>query len=230
MASALDEAVGNVTATLKATGMWKNSLVVFSSDNGGPSLVGGPSYANNWPLRGGKGNAFEGGVRVAAAVSGGYLPSSQFGRMLPATGHVHFADMYRTFCTVSGHVDCSREQPGGGVPASDSYCMWNLFSGQTDDSPRTETVLEYREVNAKTGMRDAALLSGDWKFVVGAQSGTGYWWGPSYPNSTEKLPMDAPGCPDGCLYNISADPTEHVDLSGQFPHVTTKLRKRLDIG
>merc|ERR1712029_374976 len=87
---------------------------------------------------------------------------------------------------------------------------------------------EYREVSAKTGMRDAALLSGDWKFVVGAQSGTGFWWGPSYPNSTKKLPMDAPGCPNGCLYNISADPTEHVDLSGKFPHIASKLRKRLD--
>ena len=51
MASALDEAVGNVTQALKRTHLWKESLVIFSSDNGGPSLVGGPSFANNYPLR-----------------------------------------------------------------------------------------------------------------------------------------------------------------------------------
>lgn len=53
MASALDDAVGNVTFALKSSGMWASTLLVFSSDNGGPSLVGGPSNANNYPLRGG---------------------------------------------------------------------------------------------------------------------------------------------------------------------------------
>ena len=92
MASALDESVGNLTASLKALGMWDNTLLVFSSDNGGPSLVGGPSFANNYPLRGGKGNDFEGGARVLGCVSGGLVPASQFGRSLPSRGHIHVAD------------------------------------------------------------------------------------------------------------------------------------------
>lgn len=58
MASALDKAVGDVTNTLKSTGMWSKTLVVFSSDNGGPSLVGGKSNANNYPLRGGASESF----------------------------------------------------------------------------------------------------------------------------------------------------------------------------
>jgi arylsulfatase I/J len=65
MASALDEAVGNVTGALRETRMWATSLVVFSSDNGGPSLVGGPSFGSNYPLRGGKGNAFEGATSAS---------------------------------------------------------------------------------------------------------------------------------------------------------------------
>ena len=98
MASALDESVGNLTASLKALGMWSNTLLVFSSDNGGPALVGGPSFANNFPLRGGKGNDFEGGTRVLGCVSGGLVPPSQFGRSLPTGGHIHMADWY------AGHV------------------------------------------------------------------------------------------------------------------------------
>ena len=49
MVSALDEAVGNLTQTLREVGMWENCLLLFNSDNGGP--IG---EANNFPLRGGK--------------------------------------------------------------------------------------------------------------------------------------------------------------------------------
>lgn len=53
--------------------------------------------------------------------------------------------------------------------------------------------------------------------MVGRQEGTGYWWGPQYPNSTEKLLPNAPGCFPACLFNIREDPTEHVDLRLAMP-------------
>ena len=49
-----DEVLGNVTAALKAKGMWENTLMVVSSDNGGPTGTDANS-ANNFPLRGGYG-------------------------------------------------------------------------------------------------------------------------------------------------------------------------------
>lgn len=44
MVTALDDAVGNLTATFRETGLYNNSLIWFSSDNGGPLPT-----ANNFP-------------------------------------------------------------------------------------------------------------------------------------------------------------------------------------
>ena len=68
----LDDAVSMMVAALKDKGMWEDTLVVFSSDNGGPLYI--PSGANNHPLKGGKFSDFEGGIRTNAFLSGGYLP------------------------------------------------------------------------------------------------------------------------------------------------------------
>lgn len=50
MVNWLDTAIGNVTDLLKAKQMYESTLIVFSSDNGGPIYFGGNSGANNWPL------------------------------------------------------------------------------------------------------------------------------------------------------------------------------------
>ena len=50
MASALDSLVANLTTTLQAKGMWADTLLVFSSDNGGPSQLGKECNASNWPV------------------------------------------------------------------------------------------------------------------------------------------------------------------------------------
>ena len=63
MATALDEAIGNVTKVLDEVGMLEDSLLIFFSDNGGPLVTTGLS-GNNWPLRGGKTDDFEGGTRA----------------------------------------------------------------------------------------------------------------------------------------------------------------------
>lgn len=59
----VDEAVGQVLATLKAQGLDENTVILFTSDHGG--VASGDAYAtNNAPLRGGKGYQWEGGLRV----------------------------------------------------------------------------------------------------------------------------------------------------------------------
>lgn len=66
MVSAMDDGVGRVLDKLDALNLRKNTLVVFLSDNGGPENV---NASNNDMLRGGKGDFFEGGIRVPFAMS-----------------------------------------------------------------------------------------------------------------------------------------------------------------
>lgn len=60
MVYAVDRGVGELVAVLKATNQYENTLIVFLSDNGGRTDQG----ANNFPLRGVKGDTYEGGYRV----------------------------------------------------------------------------------------------------------------------------------------------------------------------
>lgn len=52
MLSKLDEGIGEVVAALQATGMLDNTIIVFSTDNGGPAATFDYNHASNWPLRG----------------------------------------------------------------------------------------------------------------------------------------------------------------------------------
>jgi arylsulfatase A-like enzyme len=63
---ALDQAIGRVLATLDEEGLAEDTIVLFFSDNGGAAYATGG--ADNVPLRGGKGETFEGGIRVVAAM------------------------------------------------------------------------------------------------------------------------------------------------------------------
>ncbi len=62
----MDRAIGNVLATLDKEGIADNTIVLFFSDNGGAAYAYGG--ADNYPLRGGKGETFEGGIRVVASM------------------------------------------------------------------------------------------------------------------------------------------------------------------
>ena len=69
MTTAMDVLVGNIVQTLQESGKWDNTLIIFSSDNGGEP--GGAS--DNSPYRGCKASLWEGGTRVVGFVAGGVV-------------------------------------------------------------------------------------------------------------------------------------------------------------
>ena len=89
LANSLDTHVGKVIDALVDQGLWENTLLVLSSDNGGPVYLSADTNSpldgsgNNWPLRGGKVSNWEGGVRVNAFVSGGFVPPARRGTVEP---------------------------------------------------------------------------------------------------------------------------------------------------
>ena len=63
MVSALDESVRQIVTTLKRKGLYDNSIIIFTTDNGAAAGGLDASAGSNYPLRGAKNTLWEGGVR-----------------------------------------------------------------------------------------------------------------------------------------------------------------------
>jgi arylsulfatase A-like enzyme len=97
MVEAMDEAVGKVLKQLEESGVADNTIVVFTSDNGGLSTSEG-SPTSNLPLRGGKGWVYEGGVREPWIVR--YPGVTQAGTV--SKQPICSIDLYPTFANAAG--------------------------------------------------------------------------------------------------------------------------------
>ena len=130
MVSALDDQLTAVVDKLKEKSMWDNTLLVFSTDNGG-NLGGSGS---NWPLRGGKYTFWQGGVRGLGFVGGGLVPDHLRGTTYD--GFIHAADWYTTFAALAG----ASVKETGPVPPDGIDVSKALLTNST--SPRKEVVVQ----------------------------------------------------------------------------------------
>jgi arylsulfatase A-like enzyme len=143
MLANLDDSIGTVLAKLRAEGLDERTLIFFISDNGGPTAE---LTSSNRPLRGGKGDLYEGGIRVPFIVRWkGKLPS---GRVYSQP--VITTDVFATACAAAG-VTLPNDRTMDGV---------NLLPHLSGENRQTPHEVMYWRMDQK-----AALRSGNWKIV-----------------------------------------------------------------
>jgi arylsulfatase A-like enzyme len=143
MVHAVDEQVGRIVAALAKRGMLEDTIIILSSDNGGPVNLG----ATNGLLRGGKGGLYQGGVLAAAFVT--WPRHIKGGTTI--TEPLHTVDWYPTLVKLAGG---SLDQK---LPL-DGKDIWGvLTAGQK--SPHEDIL-----INVTPG--GGALRRGDWKLVL----------------------------------------------------------------
>ena len=151
----MDDGVGRVMEALHETGVAENTLVVFTSDNGGRLLDG----ASNGELRGGKQEMYEGGIRVPAAF---YWPSriaAGSRSMVPAAT----TDLFPTLAEAAGAAWRHK---------IDGVSLLPTLRGEPRDTPERKLVFVRREGNDKyMGLAYYAVRKGDWKLVQNTPTG-----------------------------------------------------------
>lgn len=147
MVSAVDEQIGRIVEALRKQGVLENTIIIFSSDNGGPLGLG----ATNGALRGGKGSLYEGGVRAAAFVA---WPGRIKGGVT-INEPLHMVDLYPTLINRAGG-SLKQELP------LDGKDIWDVLT-KGAKSPHEEILL-----NVTPG--GGALRKGDWKLIVGGNT------------------------------------------------------------
>lgn len=221
MVTLIDEIIGNITSKLKENQeIWNNTLIVFSTDNGGPLSLP-QAAANNNPLRGGKHSVFEGGVRGTAFVTGGYLPEHRRNKI--ENGMIHISDWYYTFCSMVGVDPFDENAFKHGLPPVDGYDVWPLIIGETDISPRNIVPID-----------NTTLIMNDYKYIYvpsPKKVGDASWEGEQYPNNTspdhmvQSAKMD---CSKGCLFNVVNDMTEHQDIAKDNLDIVESMNNTLN--
>jgi len=90
--------IGHIIDALKATELYNNTWIIFTSDNGAPNSPG--TIGRNFPLRGHKASLWEGGIRVPAFVHSALLPADRKGTRSNELYHV--TDLLPTILDLAG--------------------------------------------------------------------------------------------------------------------------------
>ena len=197
----IDWSVGQVLQSLKENGVDKNTLVLFTSDNG-PWYQGSPGK-----LRGRKGWSYEGGVREPfIARFPGRIPAASSARGT-AEGRLSGSvattmDLLPTIASVCG-------APLPSTPL-DGVNIWPVLSEQQPDVPHN-IFLYFDSWN----MQCARM--GPWKLHVSRYND--FAWSPDPVGGRMNLPLPSPE-----LYNLEEDPDESYDVAASNPQIVAEIQ------
>ncbi|CAG9797683.1 unnamed protein product [Chironomus riparius] len=252
----LDESVGAVVKSLADKNMLHNSIIIFSSDNGGPAENFNLNAASNYPLRGVKNTLWEGGVRAAGFIWSPLI--SQHSRV--SNQLIQVADWLPTLYSAAGG-DLSTI-----TTKLDGIDLWDELSQQTTADSKRKEVLH----NIDNIWGSSAVMVNEWKLIVGTNYNGQWdsWYGPagnrdplSYPvkdlltckagralerismmpkpddilklrseatiSCTNDPPKECNPLKTPCLYNVVKDPCEKNNLFEVYPNIAKALLVRL---
>lgn len=241
--------VGQLVTLLKNKGMYDNTLIVYSADNGGVNL------GNNYPLRGEKHSNWEGGMKVASFVSGGLIPQKLRGTSNGV--NMHLVDWYATFAKLAG-VDPTDNPPEPPLPVDPSQPLKNIYGNKSfpavdgvDVWPMLMDPSSYSidAAHKYLVLSKEVVIAGKYKLLVsqphfksqelGWKQPDGTW---RKPNATEQVScmtqdvaphvsaLPVPGTPGAlpCLFDLRSDPGEHHDLAADNVQLVHELWKTLN--
>lgn len=162
MVYALDENVGRLVKKLKEEGLYENTTIIFTSDNGGLTTIEeGLNYdrpTSVAPLRGGKGWLYEGGIRVPLLIKPAHYKGISSIVSEPVVSHDFFPTMLSLAnITVEKNI------------VVDGLSLVPLFMGDTID--RKEIFWHYPHYHASGWTPGAAIRQGDWKLISFYETG-----------------------------------------------------------
>jgi arylsulfatase A len=225
----LDWMVGEIMATLKTQGIADNTLVIFTSDNGGMFNMGGQDawdlgHRINGDLLGFKFGIWEGGHRVPfIARWPGKIEAGTTSDQL-----ISNVDMFATFASIL-------ELPVREGQARDSVDVAEAFTGDPEKAIRSHTVL------SPNSLSHIGIRKGKWMYI-GAQGSGGFtavkrgehaFGGPAaityagFTNSDIEAGKYKPGAPPAQLYDLDADPMQTTNLYTQYPELVKELEALL---
>lgn len=197
----VDWSVGQVLDTVRELKLDKNTLVIFTTDNGGtPRAV-------NTPLRGFKASTWEGGMRVPTIA---WWP----GKIAGGAKTDAITSMMDVLPTLAGLAGASL--PEKKIDGAD---LWPLLSGKDAKGPH-DVFYFYR------GLKLEAVRSGDWKLQLATVDVVK----PNAKNKVDanKAKAAAKADPFPRLYNLAADIGETTNVAAQNPEVVARLQGLAD--
>ena len=224
----LDWIVGEILDCLDTQGIADNTLVIFTSDNGGMINATAQDawrdgHAQNGPLLGFKFDAWEGGHRVPLiARYPGKVPAGQSSPAL-----ICQVDFMATFAVIT-------DQTLGEDQGIDSQNIWPAMTGQSQDA-RTQLL------HAPFRSSHLSLRSGDWLYIpsqsgggfAGARIGSHAFGGPAAITFSGRQNSDIQdgeiraGAPPAQLYNLKEDLQQTTNLFHAHPDVVRKMANEL---
>jgi arylsulfatase len=204
----IDWSVGEIFKALDQNGLDKNTLVIFTSDNG-PWLNFGNHAGSTGGLREGKGNSFEGGQREPCMMWWpGHIAPGTICNKLAST-----IDLLPTIAAIT-HAPLPEKK-------IDGVNILPLLLGDQTATPR-ETFLYYYRKNSLEAVR-----KGTWKLVFAHPGRTYVGFKPGFDGMPG--PTNENFSFEEALYDLRRDPGERYDVKEYYPEIVAELKKIADL-